>query len=149
MISLNCNKGFKIGPNNKPFIIVALACSLKREFGNKKSDHVKCKVLGPLSPPPNLAPSTLQLYELFLEFAFPWNNIFENAHLHCCPPSFYNLLRPTDLDNATLLLIISSMPYFITKYLQMWNSLAQNQTLKKDLHLSQPTTCNAQQETTL
>jgi hypothetical protein len=93
-------------------MIVALAFSLKREFGNKKSDHVKWKVLGPPSPPPNLAPSTPQLYELFLEFAFSWNNIFENGPLDRCPPSFYNLLRPIDPNNATFLL----MPCFVTKY---------------------------------
>jgi hypothetical protein len=86
-------------------MIVALAFSLKREFGNKKSNHVKCKVLGPPSPPPKLAPSTPQFYELFLEFAFPWNNIFGNGPLDRCPPSLYNLLRPIDLDNATLLVM--------------------------------------------
>jgi len=58
MPSLNYNKRFKIGPNNKPFMIVALALCLKREFRNKKSNHVKCNVLRPPLPPPNLAPST-------------------------------------------------------------------------------------------
>jgi hypothetical protein len=105
MFSLNCDKRFKIGPNNKPFMIIALAFSLKREFGNKNLDHVKCKVLGPPSPPPNLAPNTPQLYELFLEFVLPWNNIFEIGHLDRCSPYFYNLLRLLDLDNATFLLI--------------------------------------------
>jgi hypothetical protein len=105
MPSLNFDRRFKIGPNIKPFVIVALTFYLKREFWNKKSDHVKCNVLGPPWPLPNLAPITPQLYELFAKFVFTWNNIFENGPLNHCPPSFYNLLRPIDLDNVTLLLI--------------------------------------------
>jgi hypothetical protein len=105
MLSLNFDKRFKNGPNIKPFVSVTLAFYLKREFGNKKSDHVKCNVLGPPWPLPNLAPITSQLYELFAKFIFTWNNIFENGPLNHCPQSFYNLLKYIDINSATLLLI--------------------------------------------